>query len=169
MDPMMLAARALHILLGVFWAGTLIFNAIFLLPAIRDAGPEGGKVAAGLMQRRFLDVMPWVALLTVVTGFYLYWRLGAGSPAFFGSRPGMVYGMGGVLSVLALVIGVGVVRPAMLRAASLTRAAVAAAPPERDAALAMAQGLRARAAAAGRWVAWLLAGAVLTMAVGRYV
>lgn len=169
MDPMMLLARALHILLGVFWAGSLIFNAVYLLPAIRDAGPEGAKVAAGLMQRRFLDVMPWVAVITVLSGFYLYWRAGAGSPAFFGSRPGMVYGVGGVLSVVALALGLGVMRPSMLRAAALTRGAAAAAPADRDAALAAAQGLRARAAGTARWVAWLLGATVLTMAIARYL
>ena len=58
MDLLLLTARLLHVVLGVFWAGALIFTAVFLLPSIRDAGPDGAKVAAGLMRRRFLDVLP---------------------------------------------------------------------------------------------------------------
>lgn len=168
-DLLMVLARVLHIGLGVFWAGTLIFNAAFLLPSIRDAGPDGAKVAAGLMRRRFLDVMPVAALLTVVSGFYLYWRVSAGfAPDYMGSPVGMTYGIGSVAALIAFGLGLGVMRPAMLRAAALTQSA-APGGEERERTLAAAQALRARAAAAGRAVAWLLAAAVVTMAVARYL
>ncbi len=170
MDPMLLLVRLLHVGLGVFWAGALIFNALFLLPAIREAGPEGAKVAAGLMRRRFLDVLPAVAILTVLSGFWLYWRVSAGfSQGYMRSRTGMAYGLGGVAALLALGLGLAIVRRSMLRAASLSQAAALASGPERDAQLATAQALRARAAAAGRIVAGLLALTAATMAVGRYL
>ena len=169
MDPMLLLVRLLHVGLGVFWAGALIFNALFLLPAIRDAGPDGAKVAAGLMRRRFLDVLPAVAILTVLSGFWLYWRVSAGfSEGYMRSRTGMAYGLGGVAALLALVLGLAIVRRSMLRAASISQAALASGQ-ERDAQLATAQALRARAAAAGRIVAGLLALTAATMAVGRYL
>jgi hypothetical protein len=41
---------------------------------VRDAGPDGTKVMQALQKRRYLDVMPAVALLTLVSGFWLYWR-----------------------------------------------------------------------------------------------
>src|SRR5438876_10904942 len=86
LEPGLLTLRLLHILSGVFWVGTLIFNAIFLLPAIRDAGPEGAKVAAALMRRRFLVVIPAVAVSSILSGFWLYWRDSAGfQPAFMRS------------------------------------------------------------------------------------
>lgn len=170
MDLLLLAARLIHVVLGVFWAGTLIFSAVFLLPAIRDAGPEGAKVAAGLMRRRFLDVLPAVAGLTVLSGFWLYWRVSGGfSSGYMGTAAGMAYGLGGVAAVLALGLGLAIVRPSMLRAARLSQAAAQAAGPERDAQLATAQALRVRGAAAGRLVAGLLTIAAITMAVGRYV
>ena len=74
MDMPLILARVLHISMGVFWAGTIVFNAIFLSPSMRDAGPDGAKVAAGLMKRRFLDVMPIVALTSILSGLYLLWR-----------------------------------------------------------------------------------------------
>lgn len=170
MDLPFLLARVLHVALGVFWAGTLVFNAAFLLPSIRDAGPEGAKVAGGLMRRRFLDIMPVVALVTVLSGLYLYWRVSAGfAPDYMGSGPGIAYGVGSVAAVVAMGFGIGVMRPSMLRAATLTQSAAGLAGAEATQALANAQALRARAGAAGRVVAWLLTVATLTMALARYL
>ena len=72
-------------------------------------------------------------------------------------------------SEAAFVIGVTIVRPSMLAASARGQAAAAAAPEEEGALLAEAGALRARAGAWGQVVAWLLAGATLAMAVGRYV
>lgn len=169
MHALLLTARLLHIVLGAFWAGTLIFNALFLAPAIRDAGPDGAKVIAGLMRRRFLDVMPVVALLTILSGLWLYWHVSAGfQPAYMNSRIGATYGVGALASIVAFGIGVFVMRPAMLRAAALAQAAAQAAPSERETQLAAAQALRLRGVRAGRVVAALLAVAVAAMAIGRY-
>lgn len=170
MDIMLLANRLIHIVSGIFWAGTLIFMALFLQPSLRDAGPDGSKVAAGLLRRRFLDVMPIVALVTILSGFWLYWRVSGGfANSYMGSRAGMAYGLAGVASVLAFGIGVGVMRPATLRAASLSRQVAATSGPNQESLLAAAQALRARAAKAGKVVAALLALASVTMALGRYL
>ena len=170
MDFLFLVARVLHVTLGVFWAGALVFNAAFLFPAMRDAGPDGAKVAAGLMRRRFLNIIPVAALLTVVSGSYLYWVASAGfSAAYMGSPMGMTYGFGAIAALSALGLGLAVLRPSMLRAAALSQAAAGAPPVERDRALAEAQALRARAGAAGQVVAWLLGGTADAMALARYV
>lgn len=165
MDPMLVAMRLLHVGLGVFWAGALIFIALFLQPSVRDAGPDGAKVMAGIMRRRFLDIMPVVALVTILSGLWLYWRASAGfQPAYMGSPMGTTIGIGALAALAAFGIGVGVMRPAVKRAAALSQGA----PPD-DAGMAAAQALRARAATAGRIVAALLAVAVIAMAVARYV
>ncbi len=57
----------------------------------------------------------------------------------------------------------------MLRAAVLTQSAASLSANEAAQALATAQGLRARAGAAGRVVAWLLTAATVTMALARYL
>lgn len=170
MDASLITARLLHVLLGVFWAGTLMFNAIFLGPSVRDAGPDGAKVMAGLMKRRFLDIMPVVALLNVLSGYYLYWRASAGfAPAYMRSTPGMAYGLGAVAATVAFLIGVGIMRPSMLRAASLSQSAASAAPADRDRAMGEVQALRMRAGKAGQAVAWLLGATTAVMAVARYL
>ncbi|MEE8062460.1 MAG: hypothetical protein V3T16_11555 [Gemmatimonadales bacterium] len=169
-DLTLLVMRVLHILLGVFWAGTLIFNAIYLQPSLRDAGPDAAKVAAGLMRRRFLDVMPLAAAVTILSGLWLYWLVSGGfQVAYMRSATGMTIGLGAVAAIVAFTIGVAIMRPAMLRAAALSQAAAQAAAPERDAQLTEAQALRARAGVAGKYVAALLVVAVVAMAIARYV
>jgi len=162
--------RLLHVGLGAFWAGALIFTAYFLLPSVREAGPDGAKVMAGLMRRRFLTVMPVVAAITILSGLWLYWKVSLGfQPASMGSRWGMAIGTGSVTAVLAFIIGVSVVRPSMLRAAALAEAAASAPAAEREARMAEAQALRARGGTAGRAVAVLLIITVAAMAVARHL
>lgn len=169
MDVPMLIARVLHIGLGVFWAGAMIFVATFLLPSIQEAGPDGAKVAAGLARRRFIDIMPAAALVTVLSGFYLYWKSSTGfSPEYMGSRTGMAIGLGSVTALLALALGLATVRPSMKRAIQLAQAAGAAAE-SREAILVEAQASRAKAAGAAKVVAWLLTATTIAMAVARYL
>lgn len=170
MDAPLLVARVLHVALGVFWGGVVVFNAAFLGPSMAEAGPEGAKVAGGLMRRRFLDVLPTTAILTILSGVYLLWRVSAGFvPGYMGSRAGIAYSVGMLASVVALGVGLGMLRPAMLQAAALSQSAGQAAPEARPAMLAEAQALRGRAGRAGRVVAWLIGVAVVTMAVARYL
>lgn len=170
MDMTMILARIVHVLTGVFWVGTMVFMAAFLVPALRRAGPDSAKVMAALGQGRFMLVMPIVAILTMLSGLWLYWRVSVGfSPEYMRSGPGMVYGTGGALAILAFMIGIIVVRPAMTKVAALSQAAMSAEPGDREAIGAKAQALRMRGAKAGEIVAWLLFLATVAMAVGRYV
>ena len=157
---MVLTMRVVHIVFGVFWAGTMIFNALFLLPAIRDAGPDGAKIIAGLTRLRFLTVMPIVAALSIAAGLWLYWFDSAGfQPAFMHSSMGMMLGVGAVAALVAFVLGIAIVRPAMAKATALSQ------DPSQQAA---AQAYRLRAASMNRVMAVLLGLAVVAMAVARY-
>lgn len=170
MSLLFLAMRLVHILCGVFWAGTLIFMAVFLTPALRDAGPGGAPVVLGLQRRRLLDIMPLVAGLTVLSGLWLLWRVSGGfQPAFFRTGNGRAISLGAATALLAFGIGVWVMRPAMAGAMRIAQTAAAAPPTNRDAQLAAALVLRRRAAAAGRIVAILLAITVMAMALARYL
>jgi len=163
--------RILHVLLGAFWAGTLIFNALFLAPAMAEAGPDGAKVMGGILRRRFMDVMPLVALVTIVTGLWLYWRISGGfDPAFSRSPLGMAYGVGGLLAIVAFGIGVGVLRPSMRMIMQLApRAQQTENDAERESLMGQVTALRRRSTMAGRAVAVLLAVATALMGVARYL
>lgn len=166
----LLIMRLLHVFSGVFWAGAMLFTARFLLPAIQDAGPDGAKVGAALAKRGFMTVMPIVALITILSGMWLYWHLSVGfQTEFMRSGMGITLSIGALCAIIAFVIGMVFARPAMMRATALAQSAAQASPGERDGMLAQAQALRARSNAATRLVALLLGLAVAAMAVARYV
>ena len=171
MSLLILTFRLIHIVLGVFWAGTLIFFATYLVPSVREVGPDGAKVMAAIQRRRFLEIMPVVAALTILSGLWLYWRMSGGfNWAWITSPTGLAFGLGGVLSVIAFAIGVGVMRPATLRAGVIARQMAESQEwPDRDAQLALVQQLRLRSAKAGRSVALLLFATTALMAVARYI
>jgi len=170
MNGLQIVLRLIHILGGVFWVGAMIFNAAFLFPAIRDAGPDGGKVAAGIMKRGFPVITPIIALTTILSGLWLLSRASMGfSSVYMKSGPGMAYSIGAAGALVALLIGLTVTRPAMMRSMAQQQAAATATGAERDAALASAQAGRARAGSSGNVVAVLLVIAAAAMAVGRYV
>ena len=162
--------RLLHIVLGAVWVGMAVFTAFFLSPAFQEAAPDGAKVMAALQRRGMMTVMPILALGTLLSGIWLYWRVSGGFQSGYLTSPGgLAFGLGGATAILAYGIGMTVMRPSMMRAMTLGQTLSSATPAEREQRMAEMQRLRARGAAAGRWVGLLLIAAVAAMAVGRYV
>ena len=170
MDILLLIARLLHIVLGAFWFGAVLFNTLFLGPALQDVGPDAAKVGAAMVRRKVMVFMPIAAFTTILTGFWLYWRVSGGfSSGYMGSPQGRTLGVGAVAALVALVIGFAIVRPGMEKAAALGQRAGQASGAERDALMAQAQALRTRGATANNWVAGLISVTIITMAVARYL
>ena len=171
MDPLMIVLRLVHVGTGVFWAGTLLFAALYLEPSIRGAGPAGGAVMQQLQRLRYFTVMPVVALLTLVSGFWMYWKVSNGFDATYMGLPvAMALGTGAILATIAFLVGMIVLRPMTLKVLAIAaQAQQAATPAERDALMASTNPLRARMRLAGCTVAVLLALTVVTMAVARYL
>ena len=166
-----LVLRLIHIILGVFWAGAIFFLVLFLAPAVQRAGPGGGKVMGEINEARFFQIMPLVALVTILSGAWLLWILTGGfEPDFMGSPWGISLSVGALAAIIAFVIGVFVMRPATTRIMEFgPQMAAAASDEERQAISAELAPLRKRSRTAGIWVAWLLLIAVATMAIARYV
>ena len=161
--------RLVHILGGVFWVGTMILLAAFLLPAARATGREGGRFMQHLMQQRRLQVYLGVAmLLTVLSGITLYARMAAATHgAWAGSRPGIAYGVGAVAAILAAAIGGAIGSSAGRKMLAVGQAIGTAGPsPEQQAELGRLQG---RMALGARLAAGLLIVSASAMAVGRYL
>ena len=170
MDAGIIIARIVHVLAGILWVGTMVFLFFFLGPAVGDVGPDGGKVMGALMRRKFMVYVPVVAILSVLSGFYLYWRASSGfNPVYMGSGPGMTYGIGATAAILAFIVGLSVSRPAMAKVMQLSQRMATADPSERAGITETIQKLTARSASAGRIVVTLLLIAAGAMAVGRYV
>lgn len=168
----LLFLRLVHIVLGVFWVGSVTFIALFLMPSLRGAGPASGAVMQQLTQIRRLPLWLMAAsILTLLSGIGLYWHDSAGfsSSTWLGSGQGRMLGLGGVLAITASVVGMAVNNPAAKQLGALTAGVQAAGrPPSPDEAAAI-QRLQARLASAGLFVAVLLLLATAAMALARYV
>lgn len=170
MDPVLIALRLVHVVFGALWVGMVVFTTFFLVPAVQDAGPDGGKVMAALQRRGIMTAMPIFAIGTLLSGIWLYWRVSGGFQAAYLTSPGgLTFGLGGAAALLAYSFGMIVMRPSMLRVTALAETLGSATPREREERMAEMQRLRARGASAGRWVAGLLVATVAAMAVGRYL
>ncbi len=171
MDPLVIILRFVHVVFGALWVGMIFFSTFFLMPAIQEVGPEGGKVMAAVQRRGLMTVMPVLAIGALISGIWLYIRAGAGMPAEFGRSPvGMAYGLGGLAAFVAWVLGMAILRPSMLKAMALGQSlGPSTSAEERQRIMGEAQRLRGRAAAASRATAYLLLFAVTAMAVARYL
>jgi hypothetical protein len=149
----------------------MAFQTFFLMPALAEVGPDSGKFMAALMRRRIPVILPIVALITLVSGFWLFQRLSGGAPAGLMRTPmGLAFGSGGLAALLAFLLGIVVLRPAMMRSTALQQAlASAPSPEERATRSAEIQRLRARGAMTGWVVMILLLYALGAMAVARYL
>ena len=95
----MIVLRLLHIVLGALWVGIAVFLPLYLMPSLGESGPDAAaRVMSGLQKRKMHIHLPIAAILTLLTGYMLYWKASAGfQPEFMGSAPGIAFGTGGLL------------------------------------------------------------------------
>jgi hypothetical protein len=165
-----LLLRLIHILAGVFWAGSAFLLAGFLVPTVRETGPEGGRFMAHLVAQRRLPMFLGIAmLLTVLSGLTLYARTAAATHGIWaGSAPGIAYAVGALSAIVGGIVGLAIPGAAGKRMAAIgQQVAQAGRPsPEQQAEIARLQG---RMAVGARVAAGLLAVAVMAMATARYL
>ncbi len=170
MNGELLVLRLVHVVGGTFWVGGMMYVTFFLAPAVAQAGPAAGPVMGALQQRKVFVWLPVVAVLTILAGFRLMMINSMGfQAAWFASASGKVYTAAALISVVALVIGLAVVRPGMQRMAGLMARMASADEAEKAALQVEAVALRTRGARMQQLVTWLLIIAAAGMAVGRYV
>ena len=161
-----LAIRVVHVLFGASWVGMTLSSVAYLIPVQKLLGPDAARLAPLVRSRAW--IFPVVATLTLLSGFWLYWRRG-----FMGengaSHPAMAFGLGGLLGILAYVIGIAVVSRSLIRATALSTEATEAPAARKPELLALATAARARAEMATKIVAVLLVLTTILMAVGLYI
>jgi len=159
----MIALRFAHVFFGALWDGMMAFGTFVVGPAVEEIGPEGGKIMAALQRRRVMVIMPLFALITLLSGFWLFSRLAGGNMSALMATPmGRAFAFGGAAALIAFLIGIVVMRPAMMRAQRLMQSRDPAFAPE-------IQRLRRRGNVQGRVVGVLLLLALAAMAVARYL
>lgn len=171
MNSTMIVLRLIHILGGVFWAGSLFFVANFLFPGARASGPAGGAVMQQVMVvRKFPVVAAIASILTILSGAGMYWHnntISAG--AFARSTPGMAYGIGAITALIAFGVAAGMVGPNGEKLTKLQMAIQSAGKPPTSDQLSAIAGFQARLALGLRIGAMSLGVTVVAMAIARYL
>jgi hypothetical protein len=165
-----LVLRFAHVVCGALWVGMMAFQVFFLAPVLAEIGPGAGPLMAAFVKRRLPVIMPLLALIAIVSGMWLFQRMSGGNMGALMATPmGKAFGFGGLIALLAFLIGVVVMRPAMMRSMKLAESIASASPAERANMQAELQKLRARGSLLGTVVAWMLLGTLTLMAVARYL
>lgn len=164
-----LVLRFIHIVGGVFWVGAVFLMVGFIFPTVRAAGPQGGRFMQELQRRRMPVFINAAAGLTMLSGFIMYGRMiAATNGAWGGTRAGMTFGIGGLATVIAAIIGGSIGRGGQ-KLAKLGESIQASGGAPSAAQAAEMSALQARMGKAMRAVALLLLIAVTTMATARYL
>jgi uncharacterized membrane protein len=170
MNAFFLSVRALHVLVGAIWLGTAVFVSYFLMPALQQVGPDSGKVMQALLRRRMDMFVPTIAGLTVLSGLWLYWHFTDGfDPGISSTMGGRVFGMGGVIGIVAAIIGSRIPRMMKRALALMQQAADQADAGQRSALIEQAGQLRRKAMASARIAVILLVVTIVLMSLGHYV
>lgn len=166
---LLLVLRLVHVVLGVFWVGTILFIGLLLFPSVRAAGPAGGQVMARLMERRMPTWLFATSMLAMASGIWLLWRDTNGFQADLMARgPNLVFATGGVLAILATIIGFGINSPTAKRIGRLSAQIQAAGVPPTPEQAAELQRLQAVLFRGAQAAAALLLLTAVAMAVARY-
>lgn len=164
------ALRLIHVLGGIFWVGTAVFVAAFLLPAMGAAGPASSVVMGALIRRRLFTIVPVVAVATLLAGLRLMWINSTGFAAsYFASTGGRTYATGADLALVAFTLFLTVNHPSIGAMTRLSQRLTQTPEPERAPILAEMAAIRARVAKASTISAGLLVLTAVAMAVGRYM
>lgn len=163
--------RLLHICFGIFWAGTAIYLAYFVEPAVRISGPAGTRVMQQLAKTNgFPVIMTLSAVITVVAGALLIWKLSGGLQSqWLTTTNGMVLSSGAGLAIIAFFIGFSVNRPAGIKIAKIGNAIATAGGQPTAEQMAEINKLTKKLSGAGRVVAFLLVITIIGMSVFRYL
>ncbi len=170
MTALHLSIRVIHVFLSAFWFGGALLLALFIEPAVTDAGPAGGAVMQSLVRRGMPRILTFVGLFAVLTGLYLLWvRSAHFASAYMGSPHGILISTGGLFGLIALLLGVHVTRPAVKALGAVgERVAATNAPPTPEDLAEMGR-LRGRLRLSTRLVALTLSVAIVCMAFGAHL
>jgi uncharacterized membrane protein len=162
--------RLIHIVSAIFWGGSIMYLALFIVPTVKKLGPEGGKFMQELSQTNRMPIILTLAgLLTVIGGILLIERLSGGFTAgWFGTPHGIVISTGAVFAIIAFFIGIFVNKPSVERMTAIGKAAAEKGGPPSPEQMAEIQKLRARLFSAVNVTAILVLLAAISMSIARY-
>lgn len=165
----LIVLRIIHVVGGIVWVGGAVLMAIFIAPALQSAGAAAGPIMGALQKRKFMVVLPIIALLTMLSGLRLMMIMSSNfGPGYFRSPMGQTFAGAGLLAIIAFVIGILVNRPTMIKLGTLQQS-MASDPASKEKIAAEVKKLQDRMAMAGWTVTAMLIAAATGMAVARYM
>jgi hypothetical protein len=147
-----------------------MYLALFIVPAVKALGPEGGKFMQQLSQtNRMPVIMTLAGTLTVIGGILLIERISGGfTPDWFGTPHGIIISIGATFAITGYLIGILVNRPSINRIAAIGKAAAAKGVPPAAEQMQELQKLRAKLFSGINRMALLVLGAAIAMSIVRY-
>lgn len=166
-----LSLRVVHVLLAAIWLGSTLFMTRFVMPVVEQSGPAGGQMMMALDRKGLGAFFGALGGTTVLTGIYLFWHFTGGfDPVVSGSRAGIMYSIGGLAGLIAVILGGSVVgRSATKAVALLGQVATLSDGAEKKTLLQQVDALRQRMKSFGAVVLVLQVIALVLMALGHYV
>jgi uncharacterized membrane protein len=166
-----LLLKLIHIFFGIVWAGGIFMMVLFIMPAAKKLGPDGGKFMQQLSQtNNFIVVINIAAVLTILSGALILWRISSGMRAdWLTSGYGICLTTGSILALIAYFLGFFVQRPAALKIAALGKEiSSSGSPPAEEKMIEMAfhQRILEKAARIG---AILIVLSVISMPVAKFI
>jgi uncharacterized membrane protein len=170
MSALIIIARLIHISTGVFWGGAILFVNFLLGPSVMAVGPDGAKVMQELIKRHYYEIVIGAATLTIASGLTMIWVDSGGfEGAWFATRFAQGISAGMLAAIIAYLLGVFIVRPALHRMLALGGQLAQAQPADRQMIQQQMDAVRGRLITVGGVSSLFLLLAVLAMAVARYL
>ena len=118
-----LTLKLIHIFFGIIWAGGIFIMVLFIMPAAKKLGSDGGKFMQQLAQtNNFLIVLNISAILTILSGALIFWRISANMDTdWLKSGYGIFLSIGSILALTAYLLGLFVQRPAAMKIVATTQ------------------------------------------------
>ena len=171
MDYDVIIFRLIHICFGVFWAGSVIFMSLFLLPTVKAMGPEGGKFMQTLMQtKKFLIWINISAGLTIFAGLYLYdWRTDHFQLSMIANWEMRLFTIGSISAFIGWIVGNMMQKPAANKMAKIGKEIASSGKPPSEEQQKQIGALQSKLFLGANITAWLIGISVVTMSIARYV
>lgn len=118
MDAML---RIIHVVLGIFWAGTVLYASFVLFPLLRSLGPAIERPAVRGIMRVTSPMMSVISLIVFGTGIAMALRSGLSISSFFSTGWGWAMIIAFVAVVMYLIAGFGILLPSGIRMDKLGR------------------------------------------------
>ncbi|MBI2831728.1 MAG: hypothetical protein HYX79_05680 [Chloroflexi bacterium] len=113
--------RIIHVVFGIFWAGTVLYASFVLLPVLKSLGPAIERPAVRGLMRVTSPIMSVLSLIVLGTGIAMALRTGLSISALFSTGRGWAIFIAFIAVVIYLIAGFGILLPSGARMDTLGR------------------------------------------------